>query len=284
MTKEETIKEKLKNCEEKLKECGEKLEVSEESLKTTKNELVHCKLDAKKSLLTTKKEILLAEHAVFKEFFVSALGVAEKRVNSFVKMAGAAVAFVGGLVALSSQSIFSEASPEGDLIIGIGGYYQFLLLATFVSLILLVIGHSILVRVAYMNVNDEKWKKRMGLVRRKLRELVSIEDYMPFRADHPEFTLGSKLQEWGSGGLNDFMIKVNSVLCVIFFEFILEIIRYQEILEFSEFWWEVSVISVLVAGYIIGYIVQRLYISVKSIGWESDVSKYIKEIERNENN
>ena len=252
------------------------------------------------------KDILLAEHTAVKDFFREDLAVAEKRVNLFIKISGGGIAFIGALLGLSNTSLFGEE---------IGGYYQFLAVGIFISLVLLVIGYSILVGIAFLNINHMKWKKRMGILRSRFRKIGKpfLDNYFIFYADHdgyPEnvpslvmksYTSGEKsdepnsesdnakrkkdakdkeldgLQCWGNGGLNDLMLNLNAIILVVFLELSLELIRYCLNIGLSS-WWTIIIFPAILIGYLTGVVVQKNRIRKKTKDWQDEVKKYITSI------
>ena len=164
------------------------------------------------------KDFLLAERNAIKEFFQGDMKVAEKRVDFFIKISGGAIAFIGVLFGLVDSSLLG-----GTYV----GYTQILIVGIFLALVLLVFGYSTLVRIAFMNINHEKWKKRLSILRNKFREISPIleDGYFPFRTDHHDYIMNDDPQKWGRGGLNSVMRRLNAIILVVLIELIAELIR-----------------------------------------------------------
>jgi len=210
------------------------------------------------------------------------------------------------LLGLSNTSLFGEE---------IGGYYQFLAVGIFISLVLLVIGYSILVGIAFLNINHMKWKKRMGILRSRFRKISGpfLDNYFIFYADHDGYpenvpslvkksntsnnkadepdteSINAKrkkhvknkqldgLQGWGNGGLNDLMLNLNAIILVVFLELSLELIRYCFNIALSS-WWTTIIFPAIVIGYLTGIVVQKNRIRKKTDTWQKEVKEYITSI------
>jgi hypothetical protein len=221
---------------------------------------------AKTKSETIAKEFLLAEHALFKEFFQGDLEVAEKRVDLFIKLSTGVMAFIGALLGLTKTSLFEPNT----------GYAQILIVSGFLALAMLVIGHVILVRIAYRNVSLQKWKIRLGFVRKKLREISKsgpLKTYLPFDADREKYELKDS-QRWDTGGLNEVMMNINTIILVVFLEILLELFR--DFVSIVDVWWMFFPVLCGILGYFAGRYLQKRDIESKNKEWEKEAKASIE--------
>jgi hypothetical protein len=166
-------------------------------------------------------------------------------------------------------------------------YSGLLILGIFLAPTLLVIGYSILIRIAYRNVSIEKWKKRMAMITNEFRQLPEKEkpgkigilgmSYLPFKVQLEGYDFADT-QNWDRGGLHVIMMRINAIVVVMFAELILELIRYN----ISGYWigW---VIFPVCGGFLVYYaatMTQRWDIDRRTAEWYCDVKDHIADITR----
>lgn len=159
----------------------------------------------------TSVRFLLAEHQYFRESLRHNEEVGEKRVNYFISLT---TAMITAFVAIMSFDITFITIEQ-------------LLLITVVAMVgLLVIGWLTMLRILKRNKNTDKCKERLDLVRKLFREFDESEtlkeSYWPYgkaKIKKP----GDR--EWGSGGLREMIIAMNSIITVVIIVIVLELTR-----------------------------------------------------------
>jgi len=154
---------------------------------------------------------LLAEHQYFRESLHQNEEVGEKRVNYFISLTTVMITAFVALMSLDNAFLTFE---------------QLLLITVVAMLGLLVIGWLTMLRILKRNKNTDKCKERLDLVRELFRRFdtsgILEESYWPYGKAKIE-KLGDR--KWGSGGLREMIIAMNSIITVVIIVIVLELIR-----------------------------------------------------------
>jgi len=156
-------------------------------------------------------KFLLAEHQYFRDSLQHNEEVGEKRVNYFISLT---TAMITAFVALMSIDIVFFSMEQ-------------LLLITVVAMIgLLIIGWLTMLRILKRNKNTDRCKQRLDLVRQIFRKLdkseILAESYWPYGKEKNKKP-GER--EWGSGGLREMIMAMNSIIAVVIIVIIFELLR-----------------------------------------------------------